>query len=264
MKHEEAFYYIVRWLKDPPDSGPTSYGCDLYLPNVWQQYVEAADESLSYDEAKEKGKEVSPFFLSAAWELFRRGVIRPGPRQAGAHSPPEGSAYYGFSITSFGQTWLKEADREHFVPTEPERFAMMFKPFEPRFGATFYERSQMAIHCYGAHAYLACCSMCGSAAESILLAVAIAKFGNQDKVMKYYSTADGPTKIRDMVIKGQLEGVQSEFRFCCSLLKYWREIQAHGEIANISDNEAYTSLALLLRFAQFANDRWETLTEAKQ
>jgi len=45
------------------------------------------------------------------------------------------------------------------------------------------------------------------------------------------------------------------------LIKYWRDAAAHGAPTNISDNEAYTALAALLRFALFANDNWEELTK---
>ena len=45
-----------------------------------------------------------------------------------------------------------------------------------------------------------------------------------------------------------------------SLLKYWRDAASHGRRSGIADNEAYTALAVLLRFAQFANDRWTDLT----
>ena len=53
--------------------------------------------------------------------------------------------------------------------------------------------------------------------------------------------------------------VQDEFRSQAGLLKYWHDAAAYGRRAGITDNEAYTSLALLLRFAQFVNDRWDGL-----
>jgi len=42
-------------------------------------------------------------------------------------------------------------------------------------------------------------------------------------------------------------------------IKYWRDEAAHGKASNIGDNEAYTSLALLLRFAGFVNEHWQDL-----
>jgi hypothetical protein len=45
-----------------------------------------------------------------------------------------------------------------------------------------------------------------------------------------------------------------------ALLKYWRDSSAHGRAVQISEPEAYQSLALLLRFTLWADSRWEELT----
>jgi len=45
-----------------------------------------------------------------------------------------------------------------------------------------------------------------------------------------------------------------------NLLKYWRDESAHGIESKIQEEEAFTSLLLLLRFAQFADSRWQDLT----
>lgn len=44
------------------------------------------------------------------------------------------------------------------------------------------------------------------------------------------------------------------------MLKYWRDIASHGGVSTISDDEAITSIALLLRFAHFSHDNWDRLT----
>jgi hypothetical protein len=66
----------------------------------------------------------------------------------------------------------------------------MLAPYQQRFGPSFQERAQEVIRCYGAHAYLACCTMCGAAAEPIFLATAIAK-ENEDTVLRQYSALGG-------------------------------------------------------------------------
>ena len=134
------------------------------------------------------------------------------------------------------------------VPTEPGRFAEILEEFRDKFGPGFYERAQEAIRCYGAHAYLACCAMCGGASESILLATAIAK-RNELEVLKTYASANGRSRVENMVL-GQANGyLKREYQGYSNLIKYWRDESAHGTISGINDNEAYTSLALLLRFA---------------
>jgi len=69
-----------------------------------------------------------------------------------------------------------------------------------------------------------------------------------------YISANGRSRVEN-VITGQLkDNLRREYSGYTSLLKYWRDISAHGISSNISDNEAFTALALLLRFAQFGAD----------
>ncbi len=172
---------------------------------------------------------------------------------------PEGSAGMGYSITQFGRTWLSEADRDDFVPTEPERFGRLLEPFRAKFGPGFHQRAQEAIRCYGAHAYLACCAMCGAAAESILLKVA-AQLKDEAEVLKDYRSSGGRGRIENLIVGRATQHLRREFFGFTPLLNYWRDVAGHGSVAVISDDEAFTSIALLLRFAQFVSDRWNELT----
>ena len=135
----------------------------------------------------------------------------------------------------------------------------MLRPFAQRFGPGFQERAQEAVRCYGAHAYLACCVMCGAATESIVLAIAIAK-RDEETVLAAYRTAQGRSRVENMIIGQASKGMQTEFKNYTVLLKYWRDEAAHGRKSDISDNEAFTSLAILLRFAHYAHDHWGDLT----
>jgi hypothetical protein len=135
----------------------------------------------------------------------------------------------------------------------------MLKTYRKKYGPGFYERAQEAIRCYGAHAYLACCAMCGASAESIILATAIAK-DNEENILKIYSTASGRSRIENLLVGKARKQIQNEYKGYTSLLKYWRDEAAHGQFSGIKDNEAYTSLALLLRLATFVNDNWIELT----
>jgi hypothetical protein len=49
--------------------------------------------------------------------------------------------------------------------------------------------------------------------------------------------------------------LQNGLRGFTEPLKYWRDESAHGPLSTINDEHAYTSLAMLLRFAQFSNDK---------
>lgn len=252
---EDAFNFLVQCLRE---GGYHHYGYDLYLPSVMSRYVRGV---LRIPEHDEYGPlvTVSPSFYAAAWELCRRGILRPGIRRYHEQVTDEGSGGNGYSVTPSGQEWLQEAARYDYVPIEPGRFARVLDGFSARFGAGYQERAQEAVRCYGANAYVACCAMCGAAAESIILALAIAKTSDETRVLRTYESAGGRGRIEAIILGQQPPQVQTEFRSSANLLKYWRDSAAHGRRSNITDNEAYTSLALLLRFAQFANDRWGDL-----
>jgi len=189
----------------------------------------------------------------------RRGILRPGVRAFNAQATADGASGNGYSITPFGHQWLAESDRDDFVPTEPERFAQMLAPYQGRFGSSFQERGQEAIRCYGAHAYLACCTMCGAAAEAILLATAIAK-SDESTVLKQYNSSGGRRRVENLIL-GKARQELRDVGYM-TLLKYWGDQAAHGKLSGIKDNEAYTSLALLLRFAIFVNENWVELVAA--
>lgn len=82
---------------------------------------------------------------------------------------------------------------------------------------------------------------------------------NEEEVLKLYITANGRSKVENIVIGQAKDHIRREYRGYVSLVKYWRDESAHGKISGVSDNEAYTSLALLLRFAHFVNDNWNEL-----
>jgi hypothetical protein len=155
--------------------------------------------------------------------------------------------------------WLAESDQDDFVPTEPERFAEMLVPYRKRFGPSFQERAQEAIRCYGSHAYLACCIMCGAAAEAILLATTVTKV-DEATVLAKYNNAGGRGRVENLILGKLRAGRRNEYTGYTTLLKYWRAQASHGSIAGIKDNEAYTSLTLLLCFAIFADKSWIELT----
>jgi hypothetical protein len=255
MNTEDATKLLIKLLKNPDHSSFAKYGYDLYLPTAY--YTLGRKEGKDDMAMQREFREISPSLYAAAWELCRRGIIRPGIKKHGEQAV-EGSD--GYSITPFGKEWLSEENLDDFVPTEPERFAALLTKYKLKFGPGFHERSMQAVRCYGAHAYLACCAMCGAAAESIMLAAAIVKTGNEGQILKEYASASGRKKIEDVLI-GKCKGdLQDAYRNNSSLLKYWRDEAAHGKVSNISDTEAYTSLALLLRFALFVDNNWTALT----
>lgn len=256
---EDAFNYIIQFIREGKTSSYGSYGYGVYLPNVMRKYIaEKYNNGREEDYIKELAY-ISPNFYSAAWNLCRRGILRPGVQRYGKQETRDGSAGNGYSITPFGEIWIQESDKDNYVPTEPERLGEMLEKMGEHFGPGFQQRAQEAIRCYGAHSYLACCVMCGAAAESIILALSIKKTKDEEFVLKGYSRASGRQNIENIIIGKKKEHLQREFRGYTNLLKYWRDNSAHGRAVDIQDNEAFTSIAVLLRFCHFANDNWDEL-----
>lgn len=258
LEQEDAFHFIVLYLREGRKGSYADYGYGLYLPNVMRDYLETV-KKVSHHDTDRHLPTISPSFYAAAWELCRRGILRPGIKKFGEQVTNDGSGGNGYSVTPLGREWLKKAGEYDYVPVDPGRFAGLLDAFSPRFGPGFQERCHEALRCYNVQAYLASCAMCGAAAESIILSIASAKTGNEADVLKTYSSAGGRGRIENLIIAKKNRPVQDEFRGYLGLLKYWRDIAAHGKMSGIKDAEAYTSLALLLRFAQFANDRWDDL-----
>ena len=256
--YEDAMSLLVRWLRNPDHGDYGRYGYDIYLPAIVRTYLRREKGIQSQYEHEAPMREMMPMLYAAAWDLCRRGILRPGINRLDAQATDDGNAGNGYSYTPFGKQWLSESDQEPFVPTEPERFAQMFKPHKGKLGDAFYERAQEAIRCYGAHAYLACCSMCGAAAESIIVVAAINK-ANESDVLKLYFSLGGRSKVENLIIGKARQPLRDGFRSYMTLLKYWRDSAAHGAPSNINDNEAYTSLILLLRFSIFIHDNWDEL-----
>jgi hypothetical protein len=106
--------------------------------------------------------------------------------------------------------------------------------------------------------------MCGAAAESIVLALAIEIGGDEGTVIHEYLSAGGRGRIENRIVGRAEARIQREFRGYTELLKYWRDASAHGQAVHIAESEGFTSLATLLRFAQFAHDNWEVLTSTTE
>ena len=262
IAYEVALQYLIHWMRQPYNLGFGSYGYHVYMPSVMDNYLR--DQEGLTESTEIRMQAISPEFYNAAWELCRRGVLRPGIARLGGQATPDGSAGNGYSLTLFGRAWIAETDRDDFVPTEPERFGQILKPFQARFGPGFASRAQEAVRCYGAHAYLACCAMCGGAAESILLATAIARTGDEPHVLRLYLSARGRSKVEHLLL-GQLRGdLQRRVRSLTDLIGYWRDDAAHGRASRLSEIEAFPALAMLLRLAAIIDDHWAELMENRR
>ncbi|KTC83389.1 hypothetical protein [Legionella cincinnatiensis] len=256
LKQEDITKIFIEMLRNPRYGMYSQYGYDIYLPNLIRVYFSISNGTTNEADAMSY---LMPLFYSVAWEFCRRGIIRPGISRYNGQSTEDGNAGNGYSITPFGRQWLNESSQNDFIPTEPERFAQMLEPYKDKFGFGFHQKAQEAIRCYGAHAYLACCAMSGAAAESILLATAISKIEDESIILQQYRSAHGRSKIENELIGKANKNLQNEFKSFSSLLNYWRDEAAHGSKSRIEENEAFTAIAMLLRFAMFIDAKWDEL-----
>jgi len=158
-----------------------------------------------------------------------------------------------------GRSWIEQGAPDVFL-VDPDRLSQLFDKLSPRFGPGFLQRANEAVRCHRFGAYLGCCAMCGAAAESILLAVAVAKSGDERATLATYQTAKGRRRVIESVVGQAAQAIASAFRSATGLLSYWRDEAAHGLASTISEAEAHEALTRLLRFAQFATEKWKDLT----
>lgn len=261
MEIDDAIEFIVDFIRNPrPLSGYSAGSYDITLQIILIFYLREFENCPEYVQQPQDfpgGREISSVFYEAAWELCRRGVLRPSVRSLGLQGSTDGS---GYSITAVGRRWV-ERDESPLLLGGPDRISKLFEKLSNRFGSGFLERASEATHCHYFHQYVACCAMCGAAAESILLAVAVAKQGNEEAVLRAYRAASGRQKITDLIIGGARQTIKEHFKTGTSLLSFWRDEAAHGQASTISEIEAHEALGRLIRFAQFVTGNWDELTK---
>jgi len=230
------------------------YGYDLYPSMVARQEAEAAGKT--GHELDNLAREWGPFFLDAAWELCRRGMVRPGIKRPGQQAVPEG----GYSLTIVGQGSLADLDNSTVLLLQPGSLAATFAGFGDIFGPGFQQRSQEAIKCRNAEAWLACCAMSGAAAEAILLAAAEAKLHDQDAVLAIYLSTGGRGKIINVLVGQAKLPVQATLKAFTGIISHWRDEASHGQTSEVNMPNADEALRQLLHMCQWVNKEWQTLT----
>ena len=239
----------------------STYGYELYMPIVIAAYikeVERSSDQISNLMGSRRADDLSPFFYEAAWTLCRQGVLRPGIKGMRGQATADGASGNGYSLTSQGRVWMA-AGPDAAPVFEAGRMGELFGNLAKRLGPGFLQRANEAARCHAQGMYLACCAMCGAAAELILLAVAAAKIG-EEPTLAVYRTSKGRHRIIDRIVGQSGPVIANPFRSATELLAYWRDDAAHGRASTISEIEAHVAVSRLLRFAQFTIDNWAELT----
>lgn len=260
LHSDDAFSFLVACLRRKPDGYGPEYGHDVWLPRVVGEFLRGEGKQPSGGEHLDPNLDgLWRAFYDAAWRLCRMGVLRPSlpfPRAASSSTVPPGS---GFCITVAGREWLTRTEPGYF-PSDPGRYTQAMDRAAHLLGAGFRQRANEAARCHETACYLACCAMCGAAAESALLAVAIKKTNDEALVLRGYVARDGRRRVVELIFEGKQSPLRARFETAFNLLTYWRDEAAHGQPSSISELEAYDALGRLLRLATFLSDVWTTLT----
>jgi hypothetical protein len=262
---DDALAFIVDTLR----SNPSGYGngnnptYDVWVPSVVARYLPSIGYPAHRQAESQNDVELESIwraFYDAAWRLCRIGVLRPTVSWAcytGVGMPAAGN---GYSYTAQGRAWLETSDLS-FVPSDPARYVALLSRETDRLGSGFAQRAREAAACHQTGNYLACCAMCGAAAESAILQTAITKVGQEDKVLAAYIKPSGRREVVEMIFGTSPSKLQQKFiNSAANLLFYWRDETAHGQVSTVSEIEAFHSLTTLVRLAQFLYDNWESFT----
>jgi HEPN domain-containing protein len=261
LHRDDAARFLMTVLRERPEN-VRSNGNDVWIPKVAEEYLrEISDKPIAVNDSTTL--DFYPLFHDAAWDLARRRVLRLSEIYPNVPLGPRVSRGAGYCLTEAGRARLVDLVDQSWVPVDPSRYSEALKRFVVNFGSGFERRAYEAARSYDSGNYLACCAMCGAAAESILLAVAIAKSGDEGITLSTYRTASGRRKVVDSVVGQTGQTIAEAFRSATGLLSYWRDEASHGMASTISEIEAHEGLARLLRFAQFAADHWVELTRPR-
>ncbi len=249
---DDAAEYILDFLENPRRHSYGLQSSNQFLRVVIHIYLqEVHGQSDHYDSNVSQITQYYPFFADAAWLLCQRGILRLS----------EGETT-GYTLTQAGRDWLIKRAEFPTFPSDPSRFGALIEQFRDMLGKGFYQRAQEALGCYRFGNYLAACVMAGAATESILLSIAIAKAGGDEKqVLRDYKGTSGTQKIENRITQPLKKPLADPFKDLTALIGYWRNEAAHGEESDISETEAYIAITKLLRFAEFSRRNWTQLTQ---
>ncbi|MBI4468786.1 MAG: hypothetical protein HY650_05615 [Acidobacteria bacterium] len=205
----------------------------------------------------------SPYVI-AAWDLCRRGILAPA--FTSNTDPTLNPAFSGwqFWLTPWGRTWLQHGGGEEVVPSEFDSFAAHLSRHRERFGEIYWTRSIEALRCYRAGIHMAGSTMCGAAGEAVVLHLATSKCGDKKKVDQTYRSAHGRKKIFDLITHDTNGDISKQMILFFGLLTYWRDDAAHAVAIQFDEETGFLALLTLLRFAQFAERRFDDIVRPKR
>ncbi|MBF9051880.1 hypothetical protein GTA62_17600 [Roseobacter sp. HKCCD9010] len=250
MEIDEAIGLAVRALKE---SRSARYGYDYYGRAVAEYAAE--QETRHGQEQANLTAEYTPLFEEAGWVLCLRGVLRPGVRSMHAQAAEPG----GYSMTSAAGARLQAIDDANVLVYQSGSLLDTFSGFAERFGEAFVQRAAEAVRCRDAGVWLASCVMSGAAAEAVLLAIAIAKTGDEEAVLSMYRRANGRRDVLNTIAGQAPQHRKDALQAFTGIIAVWRDEAAHGAATEITTANADEALRQLLHMCQWTMREWDAL-----
>jgi hypothetical protein len=111
-----ALAYILRRLREEGPAGHGQHGYHFTVVDLAARYVREELGRRHPDPIEnEDTYAVSPALYDAAWELARRGVLRPSVHSSFMQFAAYHATGGGYTLTAIGEAWLSRLDDERLA-----------------------------------------------------------------------------------------------------------------------------------------------------
>ena len=102
--------------------------------------------------------------------------------------------------------------------------------------------------------------MTGAAAESVPIALAIAKVGDEEQVLTTYKRAGGRQRVLNLLVAQANAARRDTLTTFTGIISMWRDEAAHGRATPLGTANADEGLRQLLHMCQWVEREWVELT----
>ncbi|WP_374331357.1 hypothetical protein [Aestuariivirga sp.] len=254
---DEAIGFLIQRAHERLNTEAYDYGYDLQVDSALDAFL----GSMQYGQLRDQARRVLfPIMAEAAWELCKRGVLRPGVSKWGGQGLDTG---HGYTITAAGRDWLSNGATDDYLLMQPGSLAASLREHASLFGLGYEQRVREALICRDVQAWLSCCAMAGAAAEAILISLAIQILGDETKVFSIYNSKSGRHELQKAVRRDWKEHDATQLNTMMKIVAYWRDDAAHGRFIDVTQATAEEALRQLLHLSLWVGREWARLTRAE-
>lgn len=202
------------------------------------------------------GEHSAPFY-EAAWELVRRGWLTPQFHRTDEYKALVDAS--AFRVTPVGIEAARSFGRAAVLPVEHDRFLEVLLAHQVRFGSLYGIRCKEAVKAYRFQLHLSCLTMCGAAAEAVLVCLGVEKFGSREKLDDKVLKAQRRSLLR--IVSESLKGEQKDMlETLAESIRYWRNDAAHANEREFDEAHCFLALTRLQRLAETVDTEWAEFT----